>query len=118
MGKKWVMLLVIALVGILATTVYAEPKMVIVLEPGNTKFFKCYEVGTFTPETSTTPPAFANFNPCEPDGNGSSTYKIRLKSRGHGNAEHTILKGPDGGTLYANPCVTYWYGGHSYTVCN
>lgn len=123
MKKSWVMLLVIVLTGFLATAVYAQPKMVIVLEPGNPNFFQCYRIQTFSAGTAipTTVQCSDDSPGSAPNYNQNLTSKIRDRhaappNNGHNN--HKTISVPDSTLIFSNPCVTYWYHGHSYTVCN
>ena len=123
MGKRWIMLLVIALVGILATMSYAEPKMVIVLDPATPGSFVCYNIDNFNPTQGT-----SNFAPCSDDSISNpiiSGEQQVIKIRDKNNAmkykefsDHPLRAIGSATILFSNPCVTYWYHGHSYTVCN
>jgi hypothetical protein len=116
MGKRWIVLLVIALVGILATTAFAEPKMVIVLDPDKQDTITCYRVENSDSSTVTLNLKCDNFaEPLIKD----KKWKIKdAHSSGHKDfADHAVLDRKDSSIVWSNPCVTINYGGKSYTVC-
>ena len=124
MGKRLVILLVIAIAGFLATTAYAEPKMVIVLDPLNPGSIICYRVSNITPGN-----AMVGVNPCDMVGGTIPIVGNQINIRDqHGSLynqtpqPHPLVSGitnPQGGTIvWSNPCVTYRIGGQTYTVCN
>jgi hypothetical protein len=129
MGKRWIMLLVIALTVILATTAYAEPKMVIVLDPTNPGSVTCYRVDRINQHTmvglnqcdefpqsghevvDNPPPRRINIKDQHSPTNNNTTFR-----------DHPLIANitnPAGGSIvWSNPCVTYRIGGRSYTVCD
>jgi len=133
MGKRWIVLLVIALVGILATTAFADPKMVIVLDPTNEGSVTCYRVDRINNNVmvglndcdhySTEPGHSERNNPHPPprqiinikDGHSPTDNNRTFR-------DHPVIEGivnPVGSSIiWTNPCVTYRIGGTSYTVCN
>jgi hypothetical protein len=124
MGKKWIMFFIVAFMVVFAATAYAD-KMVIVLDPNNPDSFTCYRMTSFNP--TTTPPTATGVQTCSRDAPASTgphnpNLQMRIRDqRRPGNpsaSNHPILRAPDGTLLFSNPCVTYWYGSYSYTVCN
>jgi hypothetical protein len=116
MGKKWFMLFIIALAGILATTAFAT-KMVIVLDP-ETGFEHCYKADVAEQETGVT---LSNVGNCGELDKGSKDQKIGIKKQGETSGKvHDIVDVSDYTVIFSHSpgCVTYWYHGHSYTVCN
>ena len=125
MGKRWIVLFVLVLMVVLVATAFAE-KMVLVLDPGNPTAFNCYRVGSATP-TPPGPPwasvTLNNVNRCSDDAITDSNLGMVIRDvhaspPNNGLNRHRNVSVPDGTTIYSNPCVTYWYHGHSYTVCN
>lgn len=120
MGKRWIVLLVIALVGILATTAFAEPKMVIVLDPNNPSNTQCYRVGNFDPMKPTPMPQTCSDDPISQPQYVGGQWKHKIRDKHHSDpnfSDHVILGIIDKTIIYSNPCVTYWFSGKSYTVC-
>jgi hypothetical protein len=135
MGKKWIMLLVIASVVVFTTAVYAFDKMVIVLDPNNQGAITCYRVANFSlPSVNLSVPCDdypTRPHPPGPPGTPGhrdlrgpqNNQELNIKDQNHPNynafADHPVRLGPVGGSIvWSNPCVTYRIGGQSYTVCN
>ena len=133
MGKRWIVLLVIALVGILATTAFADPKMVIVLDPNNQGSFTCYRVDRINNNVMVgltdcdsfprSPNHDVTDNPNPPPRrimnikDKNSPTENNRNFRDHALIEN--IENPVGGSIaWTNPCVTYRIGGVTYTVCN
>jgi hypothetical protein len=118
MGKRWIVLLVIALVGILATTAYANPKMVIVLDPDNEDTITCYRVENS--DSSTVTLNLKCYNCATPTiDEKEKKWKIKDAHSSHHKdfADHAVRDRKGSSIVWSNPCVTINYGGKSYTVC-
>ncbi len=122
MGKRWIVLLVVGLVSVLATTVYAQPKMVIVLDPQKPGDVQCYRtenINAFKPTPMTQ--RCSDDIPINETRYESRGWVHRIRDRSHSDPEfrdHEIRGIQSGTMIWSNPCVTIWYNGRSYTVCN
>jgi hypothetical protein len=123
MRNSWVMFLVIVLMGFFAATAYAGPQMVIVLNPDNAASVKCYkaDVSEQNKGKDLTGVTLSNVGECGVLEKDSKDQQIGIKKQGDSMGKnHQIVDVPNHTVIYSHSpgCVTYWYGGRSYTVCN
>jgi len=108
MGKKWIMLFVIAMFGMLVTAAYAGQYMVVVIDVEKGDVKEVYDSKTMGMQkngvTFDAKPVIKQDIKKQLTVNGKNVVYI---------PDHTVL-----GTHSSPGCVTYTYGNYSWKVCN
>lgn len=116
MAKKWIMLFIISFMMVLVSTAYAASKMVVVINPADGKVEQVYDASSIAVQGNKITIEGVN---ASKEAANAKTFKIKKKDGSR--VDHKVVSIPDHTVIHTKDspgCVTYTYGGYSYTVCD